>query len=111
MLDICIGNKIRILNGRCFGDMFGHYTCYTPNGASVVDYTMVSECILDKVLYFHVSDFLATISDCHCKLSWCILANFNCSNNVEHLKPIPCKFIRDENSDFKFQSALQSPDN
>ena len=88
-LTFCIGNQIRILNGRCFGDMFGHYTCYTPNGASVVDYTMVSESILDKVLYFHVSDFLATISDCHCKLSRGILANFNCSNNVEHLKPIP----------------------
>ena len=57
LLDICIGNLIRILNDRCFGDMFGHYTCYIRNGASVVDYTMVSESILDKVLYFHVSDF------------------------------------------------------
>ena len=52
--------------------------CYTPNGARVVDYTMGSK----SILYFHVSDFLVTISDC--KLSWGILANFNCSNNVQH---------------------------
>ena len=89
MHDFCIGNQIRILNGRCFGDMFGRYTCYTPNGASVVDYTMVSESILHKVLNFYVSDFLATMSDCHSKLSWAILANFNGSNNVQNLKPVP----------------------
>ena len=41
IFDVCIGNQIRILNGRCFGDMFGRYTCYTPNGASVVDYTII----------------------------------------------------------------------
>ena len=110
LLETCIGNQIRILNGRSFGDMMGRYTCYTPNGASVVDYTMVSESILNKVLYFHVSDFIATLSDCHSKLTWAILANFNCSNSVQQLKPIPSKFIWDRNSDFKFQLSLQSPD-
>ena len=27
--------------------------------------------------FFHVSDFIATLSDCHSKLSWGMLANFN----------------------------------
>jgi hypothetical protein len=44
------------------GDMLGHYTYYTPNGASVVDYVMVSEGILDQVLYFKVTDFIPTLS-------------------------------------------------
>ena len=43
-------------------ETFSVITRYTPNGTSVVDYTMVSESILDKVLYLHVSDVLATIS-------------------------------------------------
>ena len=38
LLDLYIKHQLRILNGRDLGDMFGHYTCYTPNGASVVDY-------------------------------------------------------------------------
>jgi hypothetical protein len=52
-------------NGRVLGDMLGHYTCYTPNGASVVDYVMVSEGILDQVLYFKVTNFIPTLSDAH----------------------------------------------
>ena len=79
LIDICIGNQLRILNGRCFGDLFGRFTCFTPNGCSVVDYTIVSESITDQILFFQVSDFIATLSDCHSKLSWGILANFNCS--------------------------------
>ena len=57
--------------------MFGHYTCYTPNGASVVDYVMVSEDILDQVLHFRVSEFIFTLFDTHCKLEWTISARFS----------------------------------
>ncbi|MEW8547927.1 MAG: reverse transcriptase family protein [Candidatus Thiodiazotropha sp.] len=108
LIEICIGNQLRILNGRCFGDMFGQYTCYTPNGCSVVDYTIVSESILDQILYFHVSDFLATLSDCHCKLSWGMLANFNCSNNGCSLNPLPVKYYWDNESAADFQQALKT---
>ena len=108
LLDICIGNQLRILNGRCFGDMFGRYTCFTPNGCSVVDYTIISESSLDQVLFFHVSDFLATLSDCHSKLSWRMLANFHYSNNVCQLNPLPVRYIWNDNSLAEFQSALQT---
>jgi hypothetical protein len=37
----------------------------------------VSEHIIEKCLYFHVSPFLATLSDCHCKITWSLLAKFN----------------------------------
>ena len=30
LLDMCISNQLRILNGRTFGDSFGAYTCYKP---------------------------------------------------------------------------------
>jgi hypothetical protein len=36
LIDICIGNQLRMLNDRMFGDMFGKCTCYTPNGSSRV---------------------------------------------------------------------------
>ena len=35
LIELCIGNQLRILNGRCFGDSFGRYTCYITNGCSV----------------------------------------------------------------------------
>ena len=43
IIDICIGNKLRILNGRTLGDSKGKYTCYKPVGCSVMDYFIVSE--------------------------------------------------------------------
>lgn len=66
LLDYCISYQLRILNGRVLGDAFGEYTCFTPQGCSVVDYVIVTEGILDQILYFCINDFVATISDCHC---------------------------------------------
>ena len=43
LLDLCIGANLRIMNGRCLGDFFGSYTCYTPGGFSVVDYLVASD--------------------------------------------------------------------
>jgi hypothetical protein len=52
LLDLC--NQLRILNGRVFGDIFGNYTCYTPNGASVVDYVLVSLSKFYFFMYLHL---------------------------------------------------------
>ncbi|CAG2204832.1 unnamed protein product [Mytilus edulis] len=43
LIDLCIQDKLRILNGRTFGDTFGQYTSHQPNGSSVIDYFIVSE--------------------------------------------------------------------
>lgn len=59
---------MRILNGRTLGDMLGKFTCFTSNGSSVVDYAIVSESVLNSILYFNVSYFVPTLSDCHCRL-------------------------------------------
>jgi hypothetical protein len=40
LLDFCIVNQLRILNGIVLGDMqagLGQFTCHTSNGSSVVD--------------------------------------------------------------------------
>ena len=68
------------------GDAFGKYTCFTPQGCSVVDYVIVSEGILDQILYFCINDFVATISDCQCILEWKLSSRYqnNCAfNDVE----------------------------
>ena len=42
LLDLCISSRRIIVNGRLDGDRHGNYTCYTPRGCSVVDYTLLS---------------------------------------------------------------------
>jgi endonuclease/exonuclease/phosphatase family metal-dependent hydrolase len=58
LLELCVTTKMRILNGRVIGDLFGKYTCHKPTGSSVVDYIILSEELLTSVLYFKVSDFI-----------------------------------------------------
>ena len=43
---------MRILNGHTFGDLVGNFTCFTPNGCSTVDYTIVSDNVFDQILFF-----------------------------------------------------------
>ena len=69
--------KLRVLNGRTLGDLQGNYTCYTHIGASVVDYTIVSENALKNILHYKISEFNSTLSDCQCKLEWEMSANYN----------------------------------
>ena len=54
LLDLCIGSRLRILNGRHKGDSSGKYTCYTPNGCSVVDYVIVSADIQHLISKFSI---------------------------------------------------------
>ncbi|VDI81765.1 Hypothetical predicted protein [Mytilus galloprovincialis] len=111
VLDFCISKQIRILNGRVLGDNFGNFTCYTPNGASVVDYVAVSEEILENVLYFKVSRFIPTLSDCHCKLEWELSAKYCVpgENDIPiQLKNMTPNYIWTDCSAIKFQETLSS---
>jgi hypothetical protein len=42
LLDLCIGSKLRFLNGRMWGDSYGKFTCIKPSGSSVVDYVIMT---------------------------------------------------------------------
>lgn len=112
LLEFCISHQLRILNGRVLGDMFGHYTCFTPNGASVVDYVMMSEGILDQVLHFRVANFIPTLSDTHCKLEWTMSAKYATVTKIDNIgtHPISPNFIWSDESSHKFQQAMCSSD-
>jgi hypothetical protein len=45
--ELCIHTGLRILNGRISGDFMGEFTCFTPNGSSVVDYFISSESLIN----------------------------------------------------------------
>lgn len=109
LLDICIGNQMRIVNGRCIGDFFGKYTCFNTHGQSTVDYLITNENFLNQILYFEVSDFLSTFSDCHCKISWSILAKFQIKENSQtKIHKAPLNYRWNEKSALKFQNILAS---
>ena len=112
LIDFCISNQIRILNGRAFGDCFGRYTCFTPNGASTVDYVLASGHLLDQILYLHIADFDPTLSDCHCLLEWKISAKFKIINEVGNVSihPVSPNFTWDEESAPKYLNALYCSD-
>ena len=52
--ELCIGNNLISLNGRIKGDLIGQFTCNTYNGASVVDYVIVSQDLFPFVQSFSV---------------------------------------------------------
>ena len=109
IIDICISNHMRIVNGRKIGDLHGQYTCFNAQGQSVVDYLLAGQDIIEQILYFHVADFLSTFSDCHCKISFEIMAKFSekpLKNNPSSLMKINYKW--GEGSATKFQEAFSS---
>ena len=74
LLDLCISNRLRILNGRHNGDRQGKYTCYTSRGYSVVDYVIVSADMQCRMTNFCVAT-LKTYSD-HCPLEFAFTVTF-----------------------------------
>ena len=73
-LELCKTVPLRILNGRMFGDLFGKFTCYRPQGSSCVDYCAISPELFSNVRYFQVNPILPTYSD-HTPISLCLKVN------------------------------------
>jgi hypothetical protein len=109
ILDLCTTAGLRILNGRTAGDSLGFYTCHKYNGSSTVDYAIVSEPMMENILYFHVSRQLSDLSD-HCQISLCIkyIAVKRETNTKVPLTELPNSFKWNQESKFKFQQALNS---
>ena len=107
--DLCIETSLRILNGRSRGDFIGQLTCHNPRGSSVVDYFIVSEELVSKISFFNVHKFLADLSD-HSQISIMLNINMKVTNDttVEHTRPMPPKYIWNDESSLKFQTALAS---
>ena len=94
LLDLCIEANLNILNGKTFRDLFGKYTSFQYNGNSVVDYFIVSEDLIEGVIYFHVHEHLPHLSD-HAKLSLKLsvsAANFSFSADKDRTYDMPSSY-------------------
>ena len=62
LLDLCIANLFRILNGRVLGDLTGKLTCQLGD-VSVVDYGDASEGLLPLINIFMVHEYYGHYSN------------------------------------------------
>ena len=62
----CISTQSYIVNGRTIGDLQGKLTCYEWNGASAVDYAIITENLSKKIKMFQVLD--PSIGSDHCPI-------------------------------------------
>ena len=67
LIDLCIGCRLYILNGRTVGDEAGNFTCFPKSGgSSVVDYFMAPPELSGKFLSLTVLD--KTLESDHCPI-------------------------------------------
>ena len=89
LLDLCIASRLRVLNGRFVGDMFGNMTCFKPNGSSVVDFALTSVDLINFVQYFQIleptylSDHTQIVVHLKCNFNRIISQNFRNSNTID----------------------------
>lgn len=117
IIKLCIGHRLRILNGRTIGDFAGNLTGYQSNGASTVDYSIISNSLRKNILAFSVNN-LTPYSD-HCLISLrlatpVIIPQGKITQNKSDKtnNKIKKKMIRyswSEDSNVTFCNALQSP--
>ena len=101
---------MRIANGCSFGDLTGEFTSHSTLGSSVIDYFVISEAILGKLLFMKVHNFMKSLSD-HRLISCILSLNFtetHCHENKKYI-PKPLKYIWNDKSIQFFQDALSLP--
>lgn len=84
LINFCCSRDMRFLNGR-FQDVSGNFTCFAADGASIVDYFVVSENLFHLVSYFDVIEY--DLSD-HLPISCSFKLNLNvdqCRDNRENI--------------------------
>ncbi|CAG2198348.1 unnamed protein product [Mytilus edulis] len=107
LLNMCKEAKIRILNGRTIGDLNGQPTCITYNGSSVVDYTLISEELIDSIGYFVVHDFTSLSN--HRPISCAMFANFlSVPCDSHQLDSLPGKFLWTDEAIASYTENIQS---
>lgn len=124
-VEMCLNNRMTILNGRTLGDLEGKYTCHTPQGSSVVDYLACSQSITKDIVNMKVKN-LTSVSD-HCPIELALYIslkdatkprgkkdkNNQQSNNTgetEINETSAQRFFWDTDSDDKYRQAFHSQD-
>lgn len=78
LLDLCVNTGQIIANGRAFSDAgVGRFTCFTPNGSSVVDYLL-----LPPEQFSHIHEFCVmepTVLSDHACIEFSIVTNNFCN--------------------------------
>ena len=70
LIELCKIHDLCIVNGRIGNDQsIGDFTCYTHNGASTIDYAIVSPALLSKTNDFCIHEYDNLFSDTHCPIS------------------------------------------
>ncbi len=109
LIDLCISARLAIVNGRCLGDVRGVYTSHQPEGASVVDYNIVSKTMFDKVNSFTVQS-LTDYSD-HCPLSLSVKMHKPQEHKDDtELLHLPSRYIWNDDSGQKLLNELSMPE-
>lgn len=95
IIDLCIGNQLRILNGRTIGDSVGKATYFNYNGVSINDYCLCSASFLRNVLNFTVGDFIPSTSD-HCPITVKFFSDIQgkTSESLQRPKPFKVKWTK-----------------
>ena len=82
LINLCLENNLRIVNGRCLGDSFGRATFVSPvGGKSLIDYTITSDSFFNNINSLVVKP-LTHISD-HCQ----VITNINTLMNLDLQNP------------------------
>ena len=114
LLDLCKAFDLKILNGRCIGDSFGHETYHGKNGGSTVDYIITDQSFMRYVKYFIVdkSTFLSDHSPICSWIQTTLPSTSQINDQMESLdslQSLPSQFIWGPNSKDLFKAAISSP--
>ena len=93
LTNICISHNLRFLNGRMQGDMLGKFTCHKFNGASTIDYAILSQSLLEDMVNFSVLPL--SFFSSHCPIAFTLRTKvFKIDKSTSHfLLPKPRVFI------------------
>ena len=106
LIELCASFNLIILNGLCDSDLLGNFTNISPHGNSVVDYFIVSECLMSSELDMKVDD---NITSWHMPIILYVSFNKNMTIPSKILKDYD-KIIWDKTKLADFITALKAPD-
>ena len=103
LTDFCCQTDLKILNGRTLGDLQGNFTCFRPNGRSVVDYALANNRLLHNIKYFKIHSH-SEFSD-HALIELSLHVNYKLQkeiiNNNGITAPLGFKWSVNSTHDFK----------
>ncbi|KAK3103091.1 hypothetical protein FSP39_016377 [Pinctada imbricata] len=106
LCEFCKNVGLRIMNGRCMGDLKGSFTCYQWNGCSTVDYCIAQEDLLQDLQMFKVHEFKGNLSN-HCKISTQLSISAKIKNSRIDTHPLT-KVKWTEEMKMKYKIAIQT---